>query len=392
MTQRYRDLAATSFTPTPVRRLERPEKAQWGSLSLSLDGDFYLTYYREGLGSTILDGTGRQIALETPERKAFSFPKVQRFADGRWLMVEARTSDIVPNAFVFGPDGSFSHSFYVGDGIETVLVDRSDRIWVGYFDEGIFGGGEPISLPRRLRFGPQGLVRVDGHGVMEFGFNDAVFGRNPSDTEEPEPLDLSTLTAEEANALYSDPRYTRQIGDIYALTIDDEDRIWLCPYSGFYVASIDNDIVDFVLDSAPSAGASAMCVGPNHFVFFGGYDRDCMVTVVERASQRLRLIQLRDQKGAPLPLQLVATRGGTVIAIADDRLYRLDLDILLDALGPWRDDNSTTVASAVQYREEEASYGETTVFILKESGLGSKDFPGTPRPPGNQPRNYGCGE
>lgn len=70
--------------------------------------------------------------LETP------FPLVDRFQDGRWLVVGAR-AEPTPNARVLARDGSVLGRFMLGDGIEHVAIDHADRIWVGWFDEGVFG-------------------------------------------------------------------------------------------------------------------------------------------------------------------------------------------------------------------------------------------------------------
>lgn len=78
---------------------------------------------------------GPTIPLETP------FPLMDRFADGRWLVVGARTS-AGANARVIAPDGGLLDRFMLGDGIEHVVVDLSNRIWVGWFDEGVFGNDD----------------------------------------------------------------------------------------------------------------------------------------------------------------------------------------------------------------------------------------------------------
>lgn len=75
---------------------------------------------------------GPTFPLETP------FPIVDRFADGRWLVVGARILDGA-NARVLGPDGCVIARFILGDGIEYVAIDQSNRIWVAWFDEGVFG-------------------------------------------------------------------------------------------------------------------------------------------------------------------------------------------------------------------------------------------------------------
>lgn len=197
---------------------------------------------------------------------------------------------------------------------------------------------------------------------MEFGFNRSVRGRFDRD---------------------------REISDIYALTIDDENRAWLCPYTEFYLASVEGETIDIVLERAHVAGASALAIGPDHFAFFGGYDRDCMVTIVERSSQRLRLIQLRDERDDPLRPGLIATRGARAVGLRDDALYRLDLEMLLEALGPWDDGNTATVASAVLYLHEEASYQSSMEFTVETGEV--REIPGEPRPPENQPRDDDCG-
>jgi hypothetical protein len=71
----------------------------------------------------------------------FAHLAFDRFTDGRWLIAGSRT-DKKPNARVFSPDGTLLDRFMLGDGIEHVAIDRSDNIWVGWFDEGIFGNDE----------------------------------------------------------------------------------------------------------------------------------------------------------------------------------------------------------------------------------------------------------
>lgn len=72
--------------------------------------------------------------LETPH------PLVDRFTDGRWLVVGSRTGS-EPNARVLTPGGALLDRIMLGDGVGHIAIDDRDRIWVGWFDEGIFGGG-----------------------------------------------------------------------------------------------------------------------------------------------------------------------------------------------------------------------------------------------------------
>jgi hypothetical protein len=77
---------------------------------------------------------GPVFPLETPH------PLIDRFSDGGWLVVASRTLG-EPNARVHSTDGAVLARFMLGDGIEHVAIDSGDRIWVGWFDEGVFGTG-----------------------------------------------------------------------------------------------------------------------------------------------------------------------------------------------------------------------------------------------------------
>jgi len=44
-----------------------------------------------------------------------------------------------PNGRVLTADGALLHRLNLGDGIEHVAIDALDRIWFGWFDEGMFG-------------------------------------------------------------------------------------------------------------------------------------------------------------------------------------------------------------------------------------------------------------
>jgi hypothetical protein len=165
--------------------------------------------------------------------------------------------------------------------------------------------------------------------------------------------------------------------------VDDENRAWFCPYTDFFLASVLDDHVEYVLPRAPTFSANALTVGASFFAFIGGIHQSSMIAMVDRESLRLRLIQLHGGDGGTLSSGCVATRGAQAVAIANAWLYRLDQNILLDALGPWTDDNTSTVASAVQYFDEESSYSNSYMIY----GAGPKVIPGIPRPAENQPRN-----
>ncbi len=91
MTARYRDLEAVQFAPAAFGEVPAlPEGAVWEELCLSLTGEIHLVRLGSpGEGFSIHDVQGNKIALASPrDHGRFYYPKVQRFADGRWLVVE----------------------------------------------------------------------------------------------------------------------------------------------------------------------------------------------------------------------------------------------------------------------------------------------------------------
>jgi len=81
-------------------------------------------------GDTLADGPS--FGLERP------FPVVDRFPDGRWLVVSTRAWDQA-NARILSPKGELLNRVRLGDGIEQLKIDATGHVWVGWFDEGIFG-------------------------------------------------------------------------------------------------------------------------------------------------------------------------------------------------------------------------------------------------------------
>jgi hypothetical protein len=127
-------------------------------------------------------------------------PIIQSFPDGDLLVVDRRCAtsrDGVPetNARVYGAAGEIRRAFTLGDGIEHALVDDAGTIWVGYFDEGIYGES-PISA--------SGLARFDASGDVRWSY---------------EPPD----------GLFID--------DCYCLNVSGQD-VWTSYYSGFPIVHI----------------------------------------------------------------------------------------------------------------------------------------------------------
>lgn len=108
--------------------------------------------------------------IDTIEIKNIAFipSEVDMFSDGTILLVQPRCEKkglvIERNARIYNPNGQLISAFTLGDGIEQMQIDETDTIWVGYFDEGIFGNfgwEEPI--------GSDGVIAFDKSGEKLWG-------------------------------------------------------------------------------------------------------------------------------------------------------------------------------------------------------------------------------
>lgn len=102
--------------------------------------------------------------VETAARSWVHRIFVQPLPGGEMLLAHPRSqwrpSGPDRNAVVIDSSGATIVEGLLGDGISDVLTDSQGNIWVGYFDEGIFGSlgwGRPGPIP----IGSPGLVRFD---------------------------------------------------------------------------------------------------------------------------------------------------------------------------------------------------------------------------------------
>ena len=100
------------------------------------------------------DKTPSQVAFENP-MGLLTTAHVQPFGDG-WLIAEARGG----RARICNKNGSSFGTLDLGDASEHVQTTPDGHIWVGYFDEGVFGRG----------IGNNGLVCFDSNGSPIFKY------------------------------------------------------------------------------------------------------------------------------------------------------------------------------------------------------------------------------
>ena len=166
-----------------------------------------------------------------------NFHLVQPLPDGVLLATrrcEFSEHDLRPNGKVFDFDGRLLRSLLLGDGINDLQTTESGRIWISYFDEGVFG-----NLGWERPIGSCGLRQFDDHGSPTFEF---------------EPISgLDT------------------IDDCYALNVTSDDEAWCCYYAQFPIVRIqDRRIVQHWI--SPITGASGLSVWRDVLLMQGGYD------------------------------------------------------------------------------------------------------------------------
>lgn len=275
-------------------------------------------------GKTLLDETLTPIHLQgRPKDGSFQASHAQRLPDGGYVLAHARAKKGEHNLERFDPSGRFVDSFAIGDGVAHLAVDRRGRIWVGYFDEGIFGG-DPLSAC--------GLSRFDLSGHLDYQWDGATHGR---------------------------------IDDCDALTLDDHDAAWICPYSDYFVATITEADTRTILPKAPVSIISGLLVGGGYMGFLGGMDfhgagdrggfiihvapegsrveelpkvgpdptpKDSIVTIVSQATGRRTQVQLLDEQSSPITFRdNVSCRAGTALCWNDAHIYRFNLADLVTA-------------------------------------------------------------
>lgn len=226
---------------------------------------------------------------------------VQPLDTDAFLLVSRRAQGIwdPENAMTVTADGTVRRRFSLSDGIQDVQVDLDDRIWVGYFDEGVFRGLDPAS---------EGLVCFDS-------------GLNPT-------LRFNTLASK---------RGLPQMYDCYALNVASVNDAYTYYYGEkvekyFPLVHLRDGDVARVWQITAVKGAHAVAINTTHALFGGAYQHPERLTLVDLATNDSEEILATDQDGRPIttvrdsdcPLasRLIWGRG--------HRLY------ILDSRGVWQ--------------------------------------------------------
>jgi hypothetical protein len=152
----------------------------------------------------------------------------------------------------------------LGDGIEHVQADRAGRLWVGYFDEGIFGNFGWGTPGGATPVGVAGFVCYDRYGSKLWEFQP--------------------------------PQEFERIADCYALNVAEE-SVWACYYMDFPIVRIDSQRRIKVWTTSLS-GPRELAVSGDAVLAYGGYGekrQDC---------ELLRLMDAKAEHVARVALHL----------------------------------------------------------------------------------------
>jgi hypothetical protein len=217
------------------------------------------------------------------------FSKFDRMPDGRWLVASSRAVAGERNGRIYAPDGTEEAALILGDAIDHLYCSPDGTIWLGYFDEGIFGLSEG------------GIVQLERSGAVLWSFNEQV-----------------------------DP--SQIVDDCYALTLAGSIP-WACYYSDFPIARIDGQRIR--IWSNEVAGAKAIAVSGDLILLAGGYDED---------AARIALVQLEGDHShhiaslrfTPPPLRepgLLQGRDGRLHIVSNGAWTRLSIHRAAQVVG-----------------------------------------------------------
>ena len=251
-----------------------------------------------------------RVSVHTPKRATvaelreldLAHVTLQPLSQGRTLVVGARCrwrSDAPErNARVYDSAGEIVAEATLGDGIEHVFTTPSDHVWVGYFDEGVYGNygwgetGSPAPVGRH------GLVRFTPELGPGWQFP---YEAGPS-----------------AGA----------ISDCYALNVHGE-QAWACYYTDFPVVRVRDGAVSAWRNTV--SGARALITDGFRVALAGGYrdehDRLAVGTVGDEALHVTGTYRLVLPGGGQLPPSAQQFgRGPDLHVLAGGDWYRLGLE------------------------------------------------------------------
>jgi hypothetical protein len=232
---------------------------------------------------------------------------VQPMPGGNFLLVDSRLTKTdsrdaeapyhagkyFDNAHVFDETGKKLYGFIAGDGIEHVQTNANGEIWVGFFDEGVFG--DPT---RTGGLAAAGVVCFSPQGEVLFRYADQI-----ADLHGIPPID-----------------------DCYALNVVDQNEVWLNYYGDFPVVALSKKTLKKAWMDFPRRAARTFAVSGETLLMVSAY-RNPRWLEVDLKDRVVTEAPIVDDRGNPIELDLHFARGASVYFGANGRddLYRATL-------------------------------------------------------------------
>jgi hypothetical protein len=214
----------------------------------------------------------------------------ERLPDNRWLLIAGRTDRQIPNGDIFDKNGNLTASLNLGDGIEHVQATHSGDIWIGYCDEGIFGGGD---------LAQEGLICLSQGGIPKVRFFREI-------------VDVNSVPS---------------IDDCYALNVCRNGDTWVCYYRDFPVVRIKHYRFDESWADFPARPVSALAVNGEKLLMVPAYRHLGPLYFCDLQSRLLEQVQFVNNPGQSIDFDAAIGRDATLGFISlKDRpiLYQLD--------------------------------------------------------------------
>jgi hypothetical protein len=275
--------------PVDYREQVPPDAVAWPKIRPDRPNDF-----------VVLRCRGHAVnRIEIPNQP-WNFHDVQPLADEELLLTCARSmyrgpDDYDQNGQVFDLAGAHRRSFLLGDGIRDVQTTRDGRIWVSYFDEGIFGNfgwDDPV--------GARGLNCFDRFGHTLYTYNP------------PDGLD--------------------EMADCYALNVAGDQDAWCYYYSDFPLVHLrDYQVAGWW--ECPIHGSGGFLVYQDMILMRGGWedgDDYHLLTLLPdgRMQEQMRYAFTNEDNVRMKDCQF-AFRESNIVILNGTRCYRTTLPDLL---------------------------------------------------------------
>ena len=288
------------------------------AMSQSYDGSILALIAHKELDYRIQDSSGASFAKTKPDEhqdytileiyqnesvsetlitdEKYNIHYVQKHPDGLFLLTCARSErrnsdDFDLNGRIYDANGRVWGEILIGDGVEDVQIDDDGNIWIGFFDEGVFGNygwDDPI--------GKHGLISMGISGQITYQYQ-------PSG-------DLGMIC------------------DSYAMNVNSSKDVWICYYTDFPLVNLSKDTIRNHWVS-PIHGSSAFAIGGGYVLMEGGYDDRGSYQIFQIKNNHQvtqgRKVVFYDEDDQPILAKFTSARSSTITFYSRDKIYSVDI-------------------------------------------------------------------